>query len=129
MTESFKICAIGIAFAIVCVLIKSYSREFLIPVRVASTLLIFGVVIALVSPTVKYLNTIIGQTLPLEYVEIIFKALAIAYMTQISSELCMECGENSIARGIEIVGKLEMVILTLPLIDDVISMSGELLQW
>ena len=129
MSDSFKICAIGIVFAIVCVLIKNYRGEFLIPVRLASTILIFYVVIALVSPVVKFLNGVMGQTLPTEYMEIILKTLAIAYMTQISGEMCRECGENSIAFGIETVGKIEIVVLSLPLINNIISMAGELLQW
>lgn len=129
MSDSFKICAIGIIFAMVCVLIKNYRGEFLIPVRLASIVLIFGVVVALISPIVKFLNNIMGQTLPLEYMQIILKTLAIAYMTQISGEMCRECGESSIAFGIETVGKIEIVVLSLPLINNIISMAGELLTW
>ena len=83
----------------------------------------------LISPVIKFLNSIMGQTLPLEYMEIILKTLAIAYMTQISGELCRECGENSIAFGIETVGKIEIVVLSLPLINNVITMSKEFLEW
>ncbi len=129
MSDSFKICAVGIVFAIICVLIKNYRGEFLIPVRLASTVVIFGVAVILISPVIKFLNSIMGQTLPLEYMEIILKTLAIAYMTQISGELCRECGENSIAFGIETVGKIEIVVLSLPLISNVIIMSKEFLEW
>ena len=129
MSDSFKICALGIVFAIVCVLIKNCRGEFLIPVRLASIILIFGALVVLISPIIKFLNNIMGQTMPLEYMEIVLKTLAIAYMTQISSELCRECGENSIAFGIETVGKIEIVILSLPLINNIISMSREFLQW
>lgn len=129
MSDSFKICAVGIVFAIICVLIKNYRGEFLIPVRLASTVVIFGVAVILISPVIKFLNSIMGQTLPLEYMEIILKTLAIAYMTQISGELCRECGENSIAFGIETVGKIEIVVLSLPLINNVLIMSKEFLEW
>ena len=129
MSDSFKICALGIVFAMICVLIKNYRGEFLIPVRLASIIVISGIVIVLISPIIKFLSNIMGQTMPLEYMEIILKTLAIAYMTQISSELCRECGENSIALGIETVGKIEIVILSLPLINNIISMSSEFLQW
>ncbi len=70
-----------------------------------------------------------GASIPIEYMEIILKTLAIAYMTQISSEMCRECGESSIAFGVEAVGKIEIIILSLPMINNIISMSGELLQW
>ena len=129
MSDSFKICLVGVAFAIVCVLVKNYRSEFLIPTRIASVIVILGIVVALISPIIQFLNILMGQTLPLEYIEILLKTLAIAFMTQISSELCRECGENSIAFGIETVGKIEMVLLSLPLINTIISMSQELLLW
>lgn len=129
MSDSFKICAIGIVFAMVCVLIKNYRGEFLIPTRLASIIIIFGAVTLLVSPVIKFINSIMGQTISLEYMEIILKTLAIAYMTQISAEICRECGENSIAFGIETVGKIEIVILSIPLINNIISISRELLEW
>lgn len=129
MSDTFKICAIGIVFTLICVLIKSYRGEFLIPVRLASSILIFGVIIALIAPVIKFINGIMGHTVPLEYMEIILKTLAISYMTQISSEMCRECGENSIAFGIETVGKMEIVVLSLPLIKNIISMSEEFLSW
>ena len=129
MSDSFRICALGIVFAIVCVLIKNYRGEFLIPARLAAVILIFGVVVALISPIVKFLNSIMSEAIPLEHMGIILKTLAIAYITQISREICRECGESSIAFCIETVGKIEIVILSLPLINNVISMSKELLQW
>lgn len=129
MSDSFKICAIGIVFTIICVLIKNYRGEFLIPVRLASIVIIFGVVVILVFPIIKFLKSIMGEILPIEHVVIMFKVLAIAYMTQISSEICRECGETSIAFGIETVGKIEIVVLSLPLINTIISMSKEFLEW
>ena len=129
MSDSFKICAMGIVFAMVCVLIKNYRGEFLIPTRLASIIIIFGAVTLLVSHVIKFINSIMVQTISLEYMEIILKTLAIAYMTQISAEICRECGENSIAFGIETVGKIEIVILSIPLINNIISISRELLEW
>ena len=129
MSDSFKICAIGIIFALICVLMKNYRGEFLIPVRLAAIILICGAVLGLISPIIKFLNGIMGQTLPIEYMEIILKTLSIAYMTQISSEMCRESGESSIAFGIETVGKIEIIILSLPLINNILAMSKELLEW
>ena len=129
MSDSIKICAIGIAFAIVCIFVKNYRGEFLMPTRLAALIVIFTTAIAFISPIVQFLKGIMGQSLPVEHIEILLKALAIAYMTQISSELCRECGESSIAFGIETVGKIEIAILSLPLINSIISMSKELLLW
>ena len=44
--------------------------------------------------------------------KILIKSLAIAYLTELSSALCKECGENSMAFAIESTGKIEILILS-----------------
>jgi stage III sporulation protein AD len=83
----------------------------------------------LINPVIDYIKNLIGNSIPTEYMKILLKSLAIAYMTQISSELCRECGEGNIAFEIETVGKIEIIILSLPLINKVIEMSREMISW
>ena len=54
-----------------------------------------------------------GENLPIEHMKILLKSFSIAYITQISSELCRECGENNIAFTIESAGKIEIIILSI----------------
>ena len=125
--DSAKICAIGIMCAIICVLIKHYRSEFSMPARLGSVVLIFGILIGMLSPIFTYLKELMGVSISSEYSAIIIKAVGISYLTQISSELCRECGEGSIATGIETVGKIEMIVLSFPLINKILLMSEELL--
>ena len=129
MSESIKICAIGIACAILCVLIKSARSEFLIPSRLSAVIIIFSFIVLLLNPIFNFLESTMGSTIPLEHMKLLTKALGIAYMTQISSEICRECGENNIAFGIESAGKIEIIILSLPLISQIIEMSQEMMSW
>ena len=69
------------------------------------------------------------RSLPTEYIEIMIKAMSIAYITQISSDVCRDCGESNIASGIDVIGKIEILIIGLPLIDKVITLSEELALW
>ena len=43
--------------------------------------------------------------------------------------LCEDLGEPSVARGIQIFGKLEILVLSLPLVDKVLELAKELLQY
>lgn len=128
MTDTAKICALGIMCALICVLIKNYRAEFTIPSKLGSIVLIFGIVFTLLSPVAEYIKDIMGNTLSSEYSAIIMKALGIGYLTQISSELCRESGEGAIATGIETVGKIELIILSFPLINNIFKISEELLS-
>lgn len=129
MSDSVKICAFGIICSVICVFVKHYREEFLIPSRLAAVLVIFGAIMLMLSPLLQYLRNIMGQALPLEYMELVLKALAIAYMTQISSEICRDCGEGNIASCIDTVGKIEIILISLPLLEEIIEMSKELMLW
>ena len=129
MNASFKICAIGIAISIICVLIKHYKNDFIIPARLGGTLVIFGIIITVMTPILEYFNKLMNNVAPIEYMELILKSLAIAYMTQISSTICRDCEEKSIASAIESVGRLEIIILSLPLINEIVETAKELVSW
>lgn len=129
MIDSFKICAIGILATIVCVFIKQYKGEFIIPTRIASFIAITSIALALFIPVIDYLKNIIGGSISNEYIEIMIKAISISYITQISSNICKDCGENNIALGIETVGKIEMIIISFPLIDTVLKIANNLISW
>lgn len=129
MSDSIKICLFGIACAIICVIIRNYKNEFIIPTRVASLIILITLIVTLVTPIVEFLNDMMGQTLPIEYMTLILKSLSIGYVTQISSELCRDCGENNIASAIESIGTIEIIVLSIPLIYKIIDLSQELVLW
>ena len=127
--DTFKICALTIICSIACVIIKNFRSEFTIPTRVAGIIILYTLVIVMISPLVIYLGKIMGNTVSEENIEIVLKVLSIAYMTQITSEICRDCGENTFATTIDTIGKLEIIILAIPLIDGIIKMSEELASW
>ncbi len=115
--------------AIICVLVRQYRSEFVIPTRACAIIAMAFVMIGLVSPIFLFIRKLMERSLPLEYMEIIVKALGIAYLTHISAQLCRDCGEGSVATLIEGAGRLEIIILSLPLINKIIGMSEELMLW
>ena len=129
MTDTLKVCSVAIICGLICVLVKNYQTSFLIPTRIAAILIIFGMVTVFISPLLSYLQKIMQRSLPTEYIEIMIKAMSIAYITQISSDVCRDCGESNIASGIDVIGKIEILIIGLPLIDKVITLSEELALW
>ena len=61
------------------------------------------------------------------YTSTVMRALGIAIIAQMTSEICRDCGENSTASGVELAGKIEIFILCLPLISEIIGYAGEIL--
>lgn len=129
MNEVIKVSAIGIICALACVIVRSCGAEFLFPTRIAAIVAIFTLAMLLISPVLELLTTSLAEHISAEYIEIILKALCIAYITEISGGLCRDCGETNIALGIETVGKIELIALSVPLLQRVLSLSEELLKW
>lgn len=109
-------------------MIKNYKNEFHVTARISGIIVLFGISLGMVSPLIDYISGLVGQALNEEYMEIILKTLAIAYITQISSDICKDCGEGNIASGVEIIGRLEIILLTMPLLERILNLAGELIQ-
>lgn len=127
MIESFKIFGIPILCAIACVIIKNYKNEFLVSARICGIIILFALILGMISPIIEFINGLAGQALEEQYIEILLKTLAIAYITNISSDICKDCGEGNIASGVEMIGKVEIILLSLPLIEGILELAGDLI--
>ena len=56
--------------------------------------------------------------------EVILRALGIAWMASAAGELCRASGENSLAGYVEGVGRVELLVLSLPLLRELLSLAG-----
>ena len=56
-----------------------------------------------------------------EYITVIFKSLGICYLTQFSADICRDCGESAAASAAEIFGKVQLIVLSLPLFEQLIE--------
>ena len=59
-----------------------------------------------------------------EYMVILSKALGISFICAITSELCTSCGENMLSSICTFAGKLEILILCIPLITSLLEIAG-----
>lgn len=63
-----------------------------------------------------------------EYLTILFKALGICWLTQFASDVCRDCNEGAIASAAEIFGKIQLVVLSLPLFESLIDVVTEIME-
>ena len=63
-----------------------------------------------------------------EYAEILFKSLGVCIITQIAADACKDSGEAAIATKVEFMGKLSILIISLPLFAKLLSTVTMLLD-
>ena len=125
--------ACGIAvLASVCILtVSRLSGSFAALLRICGALLIFAVFLGMLGNTVSALREAVlalsGNSFAGEAFELMLKALGIALVGRFCSDVCRDCGESTLANGIESVGRIAIFTISLPMMIEVLSLAGEIL--
>lgn len=127
--DSVKICLIAVTCVSLLVIVRQWKSDFLPLLRLGVALLFAFLIISAAAPVVAYLRELTSLSGLSGYAELLLKALGIAVLTQCCAGLCRECGENVAAGGVELAGKVEILLLCLPLIGEILSTAKELLTW
>ncbi|MBQ7646611.1 MAG: stage III sporulation AC/AD family protein [Clostridia bacterium] len=59
---------------------------------------------------------------------VMMKALGIAVLGESASDICKDCGEASIAGGVELCTKVSIILVALPMISRIIELAGDFLS-
>ena len=121
-----KLCGIAIVAVMLIVTLKQLKAEFALPATIVSSIIIFTVGLSCLAPAIEYLNSILNSATT-DYIIILMKSLGIALLTQTTSDICRDSGETSVAAKIEFAGKAEILVLSLPLIAELLEISHNLL--
>ena len=125
---AIKLCMLAITGISAALILKQWRSDLLPLFRIALLVGFGGVLLSLSAPLISYLHKLIEATgMQQAHAEILFKGLGIAILTQCCADICRESGESGIASNVELVGKLEILLLALPLLDELLSLARELL--
>jgi stage III sporulation protein AD len=126
----FKIFGAGILVAFAAVFLRKSSSDIAVLLKICGGVILAAACIARISPIIEYVNEIcsvaaFGEEIN-QSVGVLLRVLCVAMLTGICSNICRDCGENSIAHYTELGGKIEMLILALPLFENVLRTVMEL---
>ena len=124
-----KICAISIISVCAYLVLNGLGASVSLSVKLASTVLVGSALVIMVEPIVVQIYTVaaIGDDL-LRYASVAIKAVGLAIITRLCSDMCRDCGEISLASGIELAFRFEVVILCLPFIKEIFNVALEIMD-
>ena len=126
--DFIKLCGFCVAALFLIIIVKGQKKEFgtLLSIGAATVLVCVGT--ACIYPVVAFAQKLSGDVFDYPYLKLIMKSLAIALLTQFCSEICRDCGEQTLASGVEFAGRAATLGLCLPLIGEMVSLARVLLQ-
>ncbi len=104
-------------------LLRQYKPEWAPFVRIAVTVLAMGMILSLAGTVLSYVTelTDVADEPDNETRSILLKALGIAFLTETAASICRDSGEGTLAGWVETAGKLEILLLSIPLIRTVLE--------
>ncbi len=122
------ICGICLVASILCSLFSNFGKEYSVYIKLAAGAAVLSIIIIYISPVTETLYMLYEKAGADEgYLTILFKALGICYITQFASDICKDCGENTLAVQAEIAGKIALMLLALPLFNTLSELISELI--
>ena len=123
-----KIALIGIGGAILAVVVRQFQKEYSVFVLLAVCLFLVFYLTSNVSLIIDFAQNL-GEKIHISgtYIRILFKLLAIAYICQIASNICQDLGYQSVSFQIELIGKLSILTLSIPIINSMLETIEQLM--
>ena len=103
-------------------LLRLYYPSIGITSSMATVVAITGVTLSISIPIIEFINYLAKQY-SIEYISVLWKGLAISLLSTTASDLCRGAGENAIAEKVELLGKCEILVLSLPLLKQLLELA------
>lgn len=128
MSILLKAAAIGIAGAVICLLLKKTAPEMGLMLSLAVSLLAAGLGVRLLKEIVELLKLAEEQAaLSTALVSPVIKCIGIGVVTRLAVDICKDAGQGAAASAVELCGTACALTAALPLVRTLLQMISEML--
>ena len=113
--------------AFVVILIKQLKPEMAVPVTAAGAVIVLIAALGMLAPQIEYIGGLWYAEELKGYAAPMVKSLGIALIAQTAADICRDMGESAAASKVEFAGKVEIMLLCLPLINELLEFARGLL--
>ena len=126
--DILKISIFGISAVLLALILESYRPEYSYYISIAVCICIFLLVATKLELIIGYAEKM-QRMLRLDnaYMGMILKMIGVTYIADFASNICKDCGYQTIAGQIELFAKLSILVLGMPVILGFMETIGELL--
>lgn len=114
------IAGIAICAAVVAAMLRRYHQEYAVLVGIAAGIVILIEILTSIAPAVQQISRLLNSAgISSQYEVILLKTLGICFLAQFAADACRDAGESVLASKMELAGKISILILSLPLFEQI----------
>ena len=132
--ELLRACGVAIICVILILTVGRMSSGVGFAIRVGGIVLIFGIFLVILKENIGDIEAMIdsGVIPNTPYLSrafsLMIKALGITLITKLCSDICRDCGEGTIANTVDIVGRVSIVSMCIPIVSEILGYASEMLS-
>ena len=129
MSEIFKVIGVGFITVITAVLLKGTKPELSFAVTVVGIIIILSFVVDMLRGTMALFVSIseIGGV-DNSLLKLLLKIVGVGYLTEFGAGILTDFGSSSIADKVTLVGKITIVLLSMPVLESLLQLISGFLQ-
>lgn len=113
----FQLVGIAVVGAVFSVILRRYRPEFAMFTAMATGLILLAYMLGALDKVFSMVDEMVRNTgVDRKYFVVLIKIIGVSYIAEISGEICRDAGEGAIAAKIEMVGKMFIMLLAMPII-------------
>lgn len=126
-----KIFGIVMLGAIIGVVLRKWNTDMALIFKATVGIVAAIACVILLGPLIERIKDMSDSALgeaASKAVSVLLRVLCVALLSHICASVCRDCGEGTMAYFAELGGKIEILMLCLPLFSDVFDVAAELLE-
>ncbi len=126
--ELLKFATCAVVFCVVIMVVKNQEKQVGLVLSIACSLILtLSVLDSAVSAFEKLSQVFEMAKIDTSLFESVLKIVGVAYISELAGSICEEAGTATLASKVRIFGKITVLLQTIPLIENFITIVGGLL--
>lgn len=119
--------AITVIFVTLLMVIRSIKGDLAVPFSLCISVMLTGISLAIATPLIEFLNNL-AEPSSKKFITLLLKAIGISLIASTTADICRDSGEQAIANKVELLGKCEILLLSLPILQDLTLLMTQILE-
>ena len=120
-------CGVAILACVLCLVLKETSPEWARMVALAAGLIVVAGALSRVSAQWQTLSSLLSLGIYGTLFTLLAKTMGVAILVETVADICRDAGQESLAARLVFLGKTEILLFALPLMQELLSLANEVL--
>jgi stage III sporulation protein AD len=127
--ELFRVIAIALVTAITAIILKSVKPELAFAAVLAGAIILLCAALDMFQEAFSLFDDLAALTgIDNALVKILLKIVGVGYLTEFASDLLVDFGSVSLAKKVELCGKITIFILSVPILKVLLALIADFLE-